>query len=1096
MSDDRSETDTKVQAGPKSTATKPARRRLSQSTVHEEAPGVINDSHDNDQQSQATSDNNGAQGKKPDFLGAFTGFFRKVKRAFERPTDTSRATSKPHMVLGGSSAAAVRSDINTDLVDAFAGRDGFIDAETALAMQYMNNDTLTGGVSSTLDEDSDTERSDGAWSDNSEDLATEEEMALIEQEEQAELLAKMQQECPEGWQIHVDEASGEPFYYNPTSGECVWSLEEVMALEKGALLTRSSRSMLDPEDITKMKRDCALLVVNMQRDFFSKATNSEGATSRSTFASSAPSSVPGGVFGAEDFDSPIDDKSGENALIVAIQKLMKLPFKKVVHCTVVRPPYHCSFRTCNPGCQYKEELSVDGVGTDERFVNVVPPYCVEGSVGAEIIPQIEVAKEHLVFESGGVPGRNDFNPFFDANLSAAKADGLHTPLARILEDAGIHHVFVVGMGLEHGVAQTCIEAKARLVDAHVYYVEDCVRAFNWSQPLASGVRSRLAAAGVEAMQEVQGVRELFWRGPTFNRSLSSQNGAIRPQNDLLLKCEEEDFDAAAKLVYNLPPDKVAMLNDISPATGLGIVHMCTIAGHKETMNQLIFRAANIGMHSWLGDTALILAVKHGQMEMLDMLLDLLKNGTRKNMFMGHLQNGEDPLAALDIDAADRRGRTPLMWSVIKGELEMFTKLLEHGADVNEVTDAHQNILHFLLGYVHERAPPSRQQKITGPGSHSAVSNVSAGPATNGKYTKEQEFVRVFMRHIFAEQPRPKHLAILRIKNPGQRFVRLCQQQDDLGWSPVHVGSLTGCFADLPIKSRTVPVNLQDIHSCNAFHIASWNGQIRAIKLLLEGPSKRSWQPALQINLPTLLKQTPLDLAIANNHTKSIHMMLRFGCYFKYFSQEHNQHELELPPPALLHQLILYGATRSMEGFLCRDENNVVIDDHAISLAKLLKSHSVCTFNFTSFTNPIVQFMYIVPSEHGTDNFLSLELGDSGNADAQESEKLVCLVCREMCYPGQNLRRVRDHRRSTPMYCQCDKSTCRCLVPGQEGAPVGTGARTNANGQAWQPSPLDVSKAEETDEFREADSVMQLLATALARNHHHFWCHQRRNEGWR
>ena len=52
----------------------------------------------------------------------------------------------------------------------------------------------------------------------------------------------------------------------------------------------------------------------------------------------------------------------------------------------------------------------------------------------------------------------------------------------------------------------------------------------------------------------------------------------------------------------------------------------------------------------------------------------------------------------------------------------------------------------------------------------------------------------------------------------------------------------------------------------------------------------------------------------------------------------------------------YGATKSIEGLLCRDENCVTVPHSAITLAKTLKHHRVCTFNFTSFTDPIVQFM--------------------------------------------------------------------------------------------------------------------------------------------
>ena len=149
------------------------------------------------------------------------------------------------------------------------------------------------------------------------------------------------------------------------------------------------------------------------------------------------------------------------------------------------------------------------------------------------------------------------------------------------------------------------------------------------------------------------------------------------------------------------------------------------------------------------------------------------------------------------------------------------------------------------------------------------------------------------------------------------------------------------------------------------------------------------------------------------------------------------------------------------------------------------------------------------------------------------------MCREMCYPGRKLRLLRDHRASTPMYCQCDKATCRCLVPG--GVHNTTNANANANHNRhgssmsytssanngsssrsrspspttdsnssgigigngigngngiWTPQPVDVESMRDSDAFRDADGDMQRLAELLARNNHRFWCQQKRLNGWR
>ena len=336
--------------------------------------------------------------KPPDFLHAFSGFLQKVKHAFERPVQTSRAGG-PERSRSTRGVTAIRTDnFDSDLLNALEGADGKIDPQTALAMRYMKDETIEGGFNQedvgTDDDESgraskfSVDDDDSAFykddDDDDDDASTwnngDDDEALLER------VAALEKLCPDTWNVHIDESTSEPFFYNPTSGECVWSLDEVEELECADLQMPGIGQSMDDIDPSRMKRDCALLVVNIQRDFFSKVSNNGGVEP----ASEEAESIPGGVFASSDFGSPIDDFQGEQALLSALQKLTKLPFRKIVHCQLVRPPYHCSFRSCNPGASFRDELRVNGVGTDERHVNVVPPHCVEGSPGAEFMPEIHV----------------------------------------------------------------------------------------------------------------------------------------------------------------------------------------------------------------------------------------------------------------------------------------------------------------------------------------------------------------------------------------------------------------------------------------------------------------------------------------------------------------------------------------------------------------------------------------------------------------------------------------------------------------------------------------------------------------------------------
>lgn len=420
-----------------------------------------------------------------------------------------------------------------------------------------------------------------------------------------------------------------------------------------------------------------------------------------------------------------------------------------------------------------------------------------------------------------------------------------------------------------------------------------------------------------------------------------------------------------------------------------------------------------------------------------------------------------------------------MWSIILKEVEIFKVLINSKTNIEAKTTSKQNILHFLLSLMDDNT----KTPLSGQGG-----NQFKGSGTDLDVAKQ--FIRIFYQRIFSNKSNVDS------KQASKLFVKLLSQQDSYGWTPIHVGALTDRFAELPIQSRLIPVNALDLNGCNALHVAAWNGSFATLRKLLRGPGKKSWQPALKINLPTKLGMTPLDLAASNAHIPTIMLMLKFGCYLKHHSVVNGRSCLDFPPQALLHLLILHSSIDSLQGLLVRDENRISVDEAAIQLAASVKHSGLCTFNITSFTNPMVQYMYSVPLKNASQSS-HISFDDKGfqtyggyDVEGKDKnsvdEKLVCLMCREKCYPQQTLRRVVDHRIKNPMYCQCDKASCACLTPTIDSSASPGSPNHSIVASFWRPAPIDVAEFENVLDFQ-VKGTMYNLAMLLAQNQHRFIC---------
>ena len=223
-------------------------------------------------------------------------------------------------------------------------------------------------------------------------------LALPPEEEEEEEEGGTKKKLPKGWTLELEKGTGTTYYYNVFTGESVWERPVVSA--------------------AKLRDDAALIIMNMQRDFFENLPSSHNADDGSE------------LIGEEidlekiEMTSPCSSRKNRAKLPVAdveeclsnIEKLRsKFPFRLTFHCRCIRPPNHCSFVSSHPGLREMADVRVG-----ETSVSLHPDHCIDGTLGSDFHPAISTDKD-IVVNVGGQPRRNDYSPFTIENESIASS---------------------------------------------------------------------------------------------------------------------------------------------------------------------------------------------------------------------------------------------------------------------------------------------------------------------------------------------------------------------------------------------------------------------------------------------------------------------------------------------------------------------------------------------------------------------------------------------------------------------------------------------------------------------------------------------------
>ena len=164
--------------------------------------------------------------------------------------------------------------------------------------------------------------------------------------------------------------------------------------------------------------------------------------------------------------------------IVPVVNALARRFANIVLTQDWHPPGHRSFASSHPG-----RKPFDVIALDYGEQVLWPDHCVQGTDGARICRNLDLAHAQLVLRKGYHPDVDSYSAFIEAD--ARTRTGLHG----YLRERGIVSVYVCGLATDFCVAATALDARKLGFAATV--IEDASRAID--------TRGSLAAAW-EAMQ--------------------------------------------------------------------------------------------------------------------------------------------------------------------------------------------------------------------------------------------------------------------------------------------------------------------------------------------------------------------------------------------------------------------------------------------------------------------------------------------------------------------------------------------------------------------------------------------------------------------
>lgn len=166
----------------------------------------------------------------------------------------------------------------------------------------------------------------------------------------------------------------------------------------------------------------------------------------------------------------------------AVNRLQE-QFDTVVASQDWHPPDHLSFASNHEGRKPFEVTEVDGL---EQIL--WPDHCVQGSEGAEFVPDLDMSRVAQVFRKGTDPRIDSYSAFHDNGHRKA------TGLADWLRERGVDTVYIAGLAEDVCVFYTAMDAVREGFDT--YLVEDATYGVNMNEGDVERCLAEMRGAGV------------------------------------------------------------------------------------------------------------------------------------------------------------------------------------------------------------------------------------------------------------------------------------------------------------------------------------------------------------------------------------------------------------------------------------------------------------------------------------------------------------------------------------------------------------------------------------------------------------------------
>lgn len=202
------------------------------------------------------------------------------------------------------------------------------------------------------------------------------------------------------------------------------------------------------------------------------------------------------VFGTQNGSLAV---AGGRETVKAINSLLALPFSLRVATKDWHPQDHISFASNHAGKQPFVDFATvtNPLNPAEKpyETRLWPDHCVQGSPGAELIPELDHAHIHRIVEKGTNRDVEMYSAFYDPFTNPRVSDsGL---AAMLREPAAITHVYVVGLAADYCVRCTALDAhKEGFV---TYIVQEATRPVDPAGWLTEQKQMQAAGVGIVSM---------------------------------------------------------------------------------------------------------------------------------------------------------------------------------------------------------------------------------------------------------------------------------------------------------------------------------------------------------------------------------------------------------------------------------------------------------------------------------------------------------------------------------------------------------------------------------------------------------------------